>query len=973
MGCASLGRVGDSVRIARLFTIVGRSPYEGVAFRMAMPLEAEEAAGFEVPAAWSEEACEALAEICFGEFCVPAELIPVVEGDVPSFLWRRRAAEGAETRLGRETDARQVFDRMAGAWAYQGWRGGYFDTEDDAEAFYDEIRFLLCHQMLAPEAAQFASTGLYWAYGAEGATEGWIVDDRMGVLRRAQPRDLPAHGAAILSAARDGDIAALAPHARLECAIDASALGPKHLSAALRIGAATADAHRTPVQTVLLDANHSEAAAFIGAHARAAQRDAAIATGTHIAARHIEQLGAAVRGRGRKSFDAAQNPALRLALIAAREAGLPDTLVERALRLARQGRSIAEYPTLAFDPDGEDEAVPQARHLLRISGARLDDPAGLNGIALAAWMGPATGVFFAATAQSWNPCAGDGAIRASAADGGHVFLDSTPCPRATINVRSFLRPNGSFDAGRFAHATRLAVAALDITVTLTAHPTEALAEGAWRYRPIGLGIANLGPLLMASGVSYDSAQGRAFASAIAALLGGTAGAASAELADEIGAFPRFEDNREHALRGLRNRMRAAEGAREGYEDLPHPPMPFDAETCPDASLAKAARAAWAEAAALATAHGFRNAQTTSITPMKSSERVMGCDAYGIEPDSGLVKYERLPGGGFKKTVSRNVAPALARLGYPPEKMAALVAHIVGHGTLDGAPGINHPALRARGFTAAALQALEAALPSALDIRYVFNQWTLGEEFCASGLGLSARDLEDYSFDMLKALGFSESEIAAANAYACGAQTLEGTKDVDPAHLAVFDTPQPQGRGNRTLAWSASLRMMAAVQPFLSGGIGRTLVMRADATVEECARALWSAWGLGLKTLLLERESDPISLADSPVRAVEETSPSPVHGSGALRDRLVVIEGGDRPLTTPTATTHPTAPQPTAFAGASQALAIAETARTFALAVSHDQPETCRTDAGADARCPTCGNFAPPGARCGVCGSVHGRR
>ena len=972
------------MRIARQFTIAGRSPYDGVAFRMATPLDSVETNGFEIPASWSEDSCEALAELCFGEACVPVDLVPVIEGDVPGFLWRHRAADGTEAHLTCETDARQVFDRIAGGWAYHGWRGGYFDTEDDAAAFYDEVRFLLCHRMFAPEAAQWARTGQYWAYGTGGATEGWIVDDRMGELRRAQARDLPPHGAAILAAPRPSSDAPLSPWQEeslalargLDTAIDVTALD----GAALRIGDSIARAISAKGRTVVLDATHPSAASFIGAHARATQREAALATGAHIAARHLDALAAACRVRGRKAFDPASNPALRLALIAAREAGLPDTLVERALRLARQGRSLSEYPSLAFDPDAEDEVSPATRHVLRIGGARLDDPTGLNGIALAAWMSAGAGVFFAATAQSWNPCAEDGAIGVAAAEGAFAFLDGTTCPRATLDVVSFRRSDGGFAVANFVQAVRLAVVALDVTVSLRAQPTESLAEGTWRYRPIGIGLSSLGPLLMANGVAYDSAEGRALAAAVAALLGGIASEASAELADEIGAFPRFGDNREHALRTLRNRQRAVEGVREDYEDLPHPPMPFDADVCPDADLARAARSAWVRALTSATAHGLRNAQTTMIAPPAAAERILGCEAYGLEPDSALIKYERLPGGGFRKMVNRHVAPALAKIGYRADEIGAMVAHIAGHGTLDGAPGIDHRALRARGFTTAALQALEASIGSALDIRYIFNQWTLGEEFCTRGLGLSARDLDDYTFDMLTTLGFSESEIEAANTWSCGAQSLEGVKGIDAAHLAVFDTPRTQGTGKRKLAWSATLRMMAAVQPFLSGGVGRTLVMPAEATVEDCARALWSAWGLGLKSLMVARESDPITLADSPTRTVEETSSTSVHGSGALRDRLVVIDGGERPLTTPTTNSQTTIQPPTAFGGtlttSSQALAIALTARDVAVgaavALREDPQETCRSES-ADHRCPSCGNFAPPGARCGVCGSVHGGR
>ena len=989
------------MRIARLFTNAGRSPYDGIAFRMAMPLDQMEGAGFEVPASWSEDACEALAERCFGLECVPTERVAVVEGDIPLFLWRHRAAPGA--RLVRECDARQVFDRIAGAWTYQGWRGGYFDTEDDALAFFDEIRFMLCRQVFSPEAAQWAYTGLDWAYGTGDAVAGWIVDHRSGALRAAERGDLPAHGAAIVAAASedDGPFAAW----QEEWAAVAQGLDVGHcvteipagrLAAMLSVGNSVAAASGAPAarRELVLDASHPGAADFVGPHARDAQRDAALATGAQIAARHIEALAAACRVRSRKSLDPAANPALRLALIAAREAGLPDDLVERAVMLARQGRSLAEYPTLAFDPDADDGAASRARHLLRIAGGRLEDPAALNGIALAGWMAEGSGVFFAAAAEAWNGCAADGPIKAAAADLSFPFLDGTSCVRATLDLLAFRSSGGTFDAARFAHAARLATVALDLTISLAAQPSRALSEGTWRYRPVGLGFANLGPLLLGAALGYDTREARATAAAVAALMGATACAVSAEMAEELGAFPRFAANRDAMLRVLRNHRRAAEGAREDYQGMAHAPAAFDADACPDRALAEAARAAWARAVALAEAHGLRNAQTTSIGPLRTSERIMGCESFGIEPDAAPVKYERLPGGAFGKVVNPHLAPALARLGYDADKVAAIVAYVLGHGTLDGAPGIDHRALRARGFTSAALQALEAAAAQALDIRLAFNQWTLGEEFCTRVLGISARDLDDYGFDMPKALGFSPAEVDAANAWCCGAQTLEGAPHLDPAHLGLFDFPRRQGRrGKRALAPAATLRMMGAIQPFLSGGIGRTLAMPAEATVEDCARMLWSAWGLGLKGLVLARESDPAALAEAPLRAAEAREDSlsggaPERAGGgtgpapaARRERLVLIPGsGPGSGGEPPGAAAPRAPQPTAHA-ASQALAIALTARGVAASAaaavdaiepSQEYVETCGPDC-ADRRCPDCGGFAPSGAECGICGAVHGCR
>ncbi len=448
------------------------------------------------------------------------------------------------------------------------------------------------------------------------------------------------------------------------------------------------------------------------------------------------------------------------------------------------------------------------------------------------------------------------------------------------------------------------------------------------------------------------------------------------------------------LRTIANHALAAAGARDGYDGLPRPPVPLDSADCPDPALAEAARLAWQRAATLAAAHGLRHAQTTLVAPLGAAERILGCAAYGVDPIPALVAFARLPGGGFRRTPNPQALRALAALGYDAERIAQIVAHAVGRGTLVGAPAIDHRALRERGFTEAALQALESALANALDIRFVFNRWTLGLEFCTRVLGFSHAELDDYGFDMLCGLGFGEDDIAAANAWCCGAMTFEGAPGLDPAHLAVFDGPRREGTGQRALTPLAQIRMMAAVQPYVSGGVGRTLALPAEATIEDCAAAVVAARQLGLKGLMVAREGAAIPVPAEQPRAIAarrlRETPAPVErplapsGSGRadppLRERLTVIEGGEHSAG---------APQPTAEGGGgalailgpagplgrSQALAIALTARDVA-AAAEEHHETCSRDR-AEARCPDCGSFAlvrtEAGAKCGICGAVHSCR
>ncbi|MBM3629514.1 MAG: vitamin B12-dependent ribonucleotide reductase, partial [Alphaproteobacteria bacterium] len=269
--------------------------------------------------------------------------------------------------------------------------------------------------------------------------------------------------------------------------------------------------------------------------------------------------------------------------------------------------------------------------------------------------------------------------------------------------------------------------------------------------------------------------------------------------------------------------------------------------------------AWDEALALGEKHGYRNAQATVIAPTGTIGLVMDCDTTGIEPDFALVKFKKLAGGGYFKIINRVVPEALRTLGYAPDAIDAIIAYAVGHGTLKGSPAIGHDALRAKGFGEAQLQALEGALKSAFDVKFAFNKWTLGEEFCIHGLGISKAQLDDVSFDLLSALGFTKAEIEAANTWCCGSMTLEGAPNLKAEHLPVFDCANPCGRnGKRFLSVESHIRMMAASQPFISGAISKTINMPNVATVEDCKQAYLLSWRLALKANALYRDGSKLS-------------------------------------------------------------------------------------------------------------------
>src|SRR4029077_9487907 len=346
---------------------------------------------------------------------------------------------------------------------------------------------------------------------------------------------------------------------------------------------------------------------------------------------------------------------------------------------------------------------------------------------------------------------------------------------------------------------------------------------------------------------------------LTAIMTGISYATSAEMAGLLGAFPGYKKNREHMLRVIRNHRRAAHGERTGYEKVASPPVPLDHKACPDPKMVEHARRAWDRALSLGEQHGFRNAQVSVIAPTGTIGLVMDCDTTGIEPDFALVKFKKLAGGGYFKIINRAVPQALAALGYDKGEIAAIERYALGRGTLAGAPGINHDSLRRKGFDEAAVAGVEGALGSAFDIKFTFNKWTLGEDFCVDRLGIAPGALDDPSFELLAALGFARAEIDAANSFCCGAMTLEGAPYLKPEHLAVFDCANPCGRtGTRALSVDSHIRMMAAVQPFISGAISKTINMPNAATVEDCKDAYMLSWRLGLKATALYRDGSKLS-------------------------------------------------------------------------------------------------------------------
>jgi ribonucleoside-diphosphate reductase alpha chain len=920
------------MKVARRFTVGLESPYDGLDFvpRRSVIRNPDGSLVFEaedvmVPEGWSQVATDILAQKYFRRAGVPAATRPVEEKGIPAWLQRRVPDDEAldalapDRRYGGEKDARQVFDRLAGCWSYWGWREGLFDSDEDARVFYDELRFMVAHQMCAPNSPQWFNTGLHWAYGIDGPAQGHrYVDPSTGVVvastsayERPQPHacfiqsigdDLVNDGGIMdlwLREARlfkygsgtgtnfsnlRGEGEPLSGGGRSSGLMSFLKIGDR-AAGAIKSGGTT----RRAAKMACLDLDHPDIESFINWKVVEEQKVATMVTGARINERCLNAILDACHHTelaGEHRFDPKRNAELRWAMLDARAQQVPDNYVFRAIQYARQGYTHIDFPI--YDTDWQGDAYrtvsgQNSNNSVRIPNAFMDAVLRDETWALyrrtdgrvaktlrasdlweqtcyAAWACADPGVQFDTTINQWHTCPADGRINASNPCSEYMFLDDTACNLASLNLLKFYDPqDDTTDIDGFVHAIQLWTMVLEISVAMAQFPSPPIARRSYEYRTLGLGYANVGALLMVMGVPYDSDQGRAVAGALSAILTGEAYAQSARMAAEKGPFPRFDANREHMLRVIRNHRRAAYNAPfNEYEDLSIRPVSIDPLYAPP-DLLLGARRAWDRALQLGEQHGYRNAQATVIAPTGTIGLVMDCDTTGIEPDFALVKFKKLAGGGYFKIINQSVPPALRKLGYSEGHIEEIVRHATGTGTLVGAPGVNHETLRARGFDNSTLDKVEKQLETAFDIKFAFNRYTLGEDFCRDVLGLTTQQLDDPITDVLAVLGFTPAQVEAANAWASGTMTLEGAPHLEEGHLAVFDCANRCGRtGKRFIAYDAHIRMMGACQPFISGAISKTINMPNEAAIEDVKAAYLLSWRLGLKANALYRDGSKLS-------------------------------------------------------------------------------------------------------------------
>ena len=900
----------------------------------------------EVPAKWSQVASDVIAQKYFRKAGVPLKSRRVAEKGVPEFLWRSVPAND-NTGFTGEISARQVFDRLAGAWAYWGWKGGYFSTEEDARAYFDEMRFMLATQRAAPNSPQWFNTGLHWAYGIDGPSQGHhYVDYKTGKLTKSNSayEHPQPHACFIQSVSddlvNDGGIMDLwvrearlfkygsgtgTNFSSLRGEGEALSGGGKSsgLMGFLKIGDRAAGAiksggtTRRAAKMVICDVDHPDIEQFVNWKVKEEQKVASIVAGSKMHEQKLNEIFAAIcqwDGSTEDAVDPTKNEALKAAIRGAKKTAIPETYVKRVLDYAKQGYDSIEFPT--YDTDWDSEAYASvsgqnSNNSVRVTDAFLkavqDDAdwellrrtdgavaktvkarALWEDIGHAAWACADPGIQYHDTVNAWHTCPEDGQIRGSNPCSEYMFLDDTACNLASMNLLTFFK-DGAFQTEDYMHASRLWTLTLEISVMMAQFPSKEIAQLSYEFRTLGLGYANIGGLLMNMGFGYDSDEGRALAAALTAIMTGVSYTTSAEIAAELGAFAGYERNKEHMLRVIRNHRRAAYGESDGYEQLAIKPVPLDHANCPDASLVEIAKNCWDEALRLGTKHGYRNAQATVIAPTGTIGLVMDCDTTGIEPDFALVKFKKLAGGGYFKIINRSVPAALEKLGYGSAQIEEIIAYAVGHASLGQAPAINHTSLIGHGFGQNELDKIEASLKSAFDIRFVFNQWTLGADFCTNVLGIPAAKLNDPSFDLLRHLGYSRADIEAANDHVCGTMTLEGAPHLKTEHYSVFDCANPCGKkGKRYLSVDSHITMMAAAQSFISGAISKTINMPNDATIEDCQKAYELSWSLGIKANALYRDGSKLSQPLASALVEDDDEAAEILQSGSTQEKAAVL-------------------------------------------------------------------------------------
>ncbi len=915
------------MKINRKFTTAGADPFASVNWvkRSSKITNPDGSVVFEmkdaeVPESWSQLATDIMVSKYFRKAGVPVRDAAGVQ---------LKDDEGKPVTRG-EKSAREVIHRLAGCWRFWGETHGYFDTAQDAQAFYDELAYMMVHQMCAPNSPQWFNTGLNFAYGITGPAQGhWIVNPKTGepeLADDAYPHPQP-HACFIQSVSDDlvneGGIMDLwVREARLfkygsGTGTNFSNLrgegeklsgGGKSsgLMSWLRIGDRAASAiksggtTRRAAKMVCLDMDHPDIQDFINWKVREEIKVQAMVEGLKLLKKHNKDIA-----------DQADKYDLKLDY---------DFNGEAYQTVAGQNsNNSVRIPDAFFE--ALDQNADWVTHFRTNPGKTKAFKASelWDDIGFAAWRCADPGVQFDSTINAWHTCPNGGRINASNPCSEYMFLDNTACNLASLNVLKFYdSKTRTFDIAAYEHGIDLWTMVLEISVLMAAFPSREIAELSFKYRTLGLGYANLGAMLMQAGIPYDSDEGRAVCATLTAILTGRSYRMSALMAGEHGAFPGYAADKDNMLRVIRNHRLAAMGearSSKKYQALKITPVPIDH------ALIKAGRVnianskdllthsvkAWDDALALGEKHGYRNAQTTVIAPTGTIGLLMDCDTTGVEPDFALVKFKKLAGGGYFKIANESVRPALKALGYTDPQVKDIMQYILGTLSLDvKVPGRSETLngfLKGKGLSDADLEKISDTLPGVFELSFAFSAWGLSDvALQACGLDPVAAK-KDPAFNLLAALGLTREHIDALNTTICGTSTIEGAPHLKPEHLPVFDCANKCGKlGQRFIHPHGHIHMMAAAQPFISGAISKTINLPNDASVQDIKDCYRLSWELGLKANALYRDGCKLS------QPLSATADEAKNESGRSEKAAPDLEPSSSPKAVP-ATAAPAAPAP----------------------------------------------------------------
>jgi len=831
----------------RMFTKEGENPFELFDYEKRVSVIKNtdgtvvfEMNNVEVPKTWSQVATDVVAQKYFRKAGVPQ----YNEDGTP------KLDEKGHPVLGSESSIKQVAHRLAGTWRYFAEKHGYFASVKDAEIFYDEMVYMVIGQITAPNSPQWFNTGLYWAYGINGPAQGhYFVDTDTGKMTKS--KDSYSHPQ---------------PHACFIQSVKDDLVGDGGI-----------------MDLWVREARLFKYGSGTGSNFSNLRGSGEPLSGGGTSSGLMSWLKIGDRAAGAIKSGGTTRRAAKMVILNVDHPDIEEFIEWKV----NEEKKVAAMVAYGYDSSYESEAYQtvsgqNSNNTIRVTqdfmeAVNTESDWGLkwrtNGqifktlpatelwdkIAKAAWSCADPGLQFDTTINEWHTCPNSGRINASNPCSEYMFLDDTACNLASINLAHFYDAQTStFDVDSFRHTVRLWTTVLEVSVLMAQYPSAEIAQGSYDFRTLGLGYANIGSVLMTAGMPYDSPEALAFAGSITAILTAESYATSAEMSKNLGPFSKYEENKENMLRVIRNHRRAAFNTKEeDYENLAVKPVSINEKYAP-AYLLVAARESWNKALDMGERYGYRNAQTTVLAPTGTIGLVMDCATTGVEPDFALVKFKKLSGGGYFKIANEAVPTALQTLNYSPEQINEIINYLKGFGTLKNSPTITYESLKEKGFIEEDLLKLEKALPGVFEIGFAFNSWTLGED-CLKRLGFSEKEFNEPQFNLLDSLGFTGKEINQANEYVCGAMAIEGAPHLKTEHYPVFDTANKNGnKGQRYIHYLGHIRMMAAVQPFISGAISKTVNMPNEATLDDVKIAYMASWKLGLKANAIYRDGCKMS-------------------------------------------------------------------------------------------------------------------